>query len=616
MILAMFRKPKVYWATPLTLLLAFSTGVLLSLLHHLFYRHLDGSVAPTGEYHSMIGKVSKQQFNLAVGNALAFSVQSMFSLAVTISYEQVFWRALTTAKAGARLGDIDTAFSVLQDILGLFSTSLWRLKSMLFPMAVIFWLVLFMTILAWGSYSVSTTVPQFDFMNLNFANLVAPKGTFFEYNGPSKLVQRVAAATAAQGTILPIEPPALNASWSIDFWGPSIHCDYLSDSERAVVLRNYGSYLQTGGRAPFSYFSWASTKSILPFFNDTVLLSLSNTSTPIYPAATIIAFIEDDQLLSEFFSTHWKNAPVNANGGWLQMLKNMTTIRCDLFNSSYVLNFQYRDGNQVIGISKANTSQDIPILADANFTFPAGSRDTWNVTPCEISNYPAPICFDPMEAQRASYMGIMDAFNVLLVGWVNMGFQRTHTLITQTVLTDTIELQFLSNEAAVHTVFGNSTNFRSGPINRPLGSRGRLIDALEQLFENITISMLSEKYLLSDYSSPYSPPSLVNVTFETYHSIYTYDITTLWLAYGLGILFAGITVAIGFVAMWLNGVAYDAKFSTVLRMSRVDIGSMIIGQNKRAKRRNSKADSGGKPLPKSLAKAIIDIKSAPENGSM
>lgn len=132
-------KNKIYWVTPLTVILAFFAGILLSLVHHLFYKHLHGSVAPTGEYHSIIGKVSKQQVNLAVGNPLAFLVQSTFALAVTVSYVQVFWRALKTARAGARLSDVDTAFSVLQDILGLFKASLWRVQSILFPMAVIFW---------------------------------------------------------------------------------------------------------------------------------------------------------------------------------------------------------------------------------------------------------------------------------------------------------------------------------------------------------------------------------------------------------------------------------------------------------------------------------------------
>ncbi|KAF7877171.1 hypothetical protein EAF04_000856 [Stromatinia cepivora] len=111
----MFRN-EIYWVTPLTIILAFSGGVLLSLVHHLFYSHLDGSVAPTGEYHSIFRKVSRQQFNLAVGNALASLAQSIPSLAATVSYMQVLWRALTTARAGARLADIDNAFSVTRRV--------------------------------------------------------------------------------------------------------------------------------------------------------------------------------------------------------------------------------------------------------------------------------------------------------------------------------------------------------------------------------------------------------------------------------------------------------------------------------------------------------------------
>jgi|ERR1700722_1774290 hypothetical protein len=135
----MAQQRRIYWVTPATIMLAFSAGVLLALGHHLFYRHLAGSVAPPGEYHLPLGKVSKQQVNFAVGTAFAFLVKSMLALAVTASYMQVFWRTLKTAEKGARLADVDTAFSVMQDILRLFKASVWRRHPLLLPMAVIFW---------------------------------------------------------------------------------------------------------------------------------------------------------------------------------------------------------------------------------------------------------------------------------------------------------------------------------------------------------------------------------------------------------------------------------------------------------------------------------------------
>ena len=45
------------------------------------------------------------------------------------------------------------------------------------------------------------------------------------FNGPTTITTRIAAATASQGQILPMEIPAPNASYTINFLAPSISCD-------------------------------------------------------------------------------------------------------------------------------------------------------------------------------------------------------------------------------------------------------------------------------------------------------------------------------------------------------------------------------------------------------
>lgn len=46
----------------------------------------------------------------------------------------------------------------------------------------------------------------------------------YKYTGPQLAVKQIAAAVAAQGSILGISPPALNASWTLPFAGPSLQC--------------------------------------------------------------------------------------------------------------------------------------------------------------------------------------------------------------------------------------------------------------------------------------------------------------------------------------------------------------------------------------------------------
>ena len=48
-----------------------------------------------------------------------------------------------------------------------------------------------------------------------------------------------------------------------------------------------------------------------------------------------------------------------------------------------------------------------------------------------------------------------------------------------------------------------------------------------------------------NYSSPFAPPQLVNVSLETYQNIYTYDRVTLWIAYGLSLFLTTLAVIAG-----------------------------------------------------------------------
>ena len=99
------------------------------------------------------------------------------------------------------------------------------------------------------------------------------------------------------------------------------------------------------------------------------------------------------------------------------------------------------------------------------------------------------------------------------------------------------------------------------------------------------------------------------MTYEIYRNVYTYDSVTLWIAYGLAIFFTALAVVIGSRAMWFNRVAYDANFSTVLRTSW--IRSTIAEHDEGAEGLGCcDGDDGSRPLPKSLARAIVIMTAA------
>jgi len=96
----------------------------------------------------------------------------------------------------------------------------------------------------------------------------------------------------------------------------------------------------------------------------------------------------------------------------------------------------------------------------------------------------------------------------------------------------------------------------------------------------------------------------VNVTTITYHNLYVYSASILWLAYGIAFLIATITVVAGCVAIFSSDVSYSSSFSTVLRTTSHAYVSKKISKEHAM---------GQDPLPKYLAEATITFDYANED---
>ncbi|KAK5701853.1 hypothetical protein LTR97_004671 [Elasticomyces elasticus] len=619
---------RIYWKTPTTVWVAFATGILLACGHHIFYTKLDRTRASTGNFDLRFGKISKQQLNISIGTALAFLVKAMLTSAVSVSYVQLFWHAMKRSRKALPLPEVDNAFYALQDMLGIFHRALWQRYPLLILLALIFWLLAIPSVITAGTLSVQpaldtplptsmVSVPDFDFVNFNFAEMFrgasSPGGTGSMYIGPSLLAQKVAAATAAEGKILSITPPAPNSSWTLDFWGPSLRCDDVAAPLRRAILNNYGAALSMQPSnssdciANGAYVSWVSqgleTPEILPYVDygngewyPQGYPEPNGTAQPLFVAI-------DGRDMPDNCS----NASIQASGGWSSVFRHMTLLRCDLVNTSYEVAFQYTNGFQDVTVSKNSTSQDNIVIPQRSDVFlPYGPFDTWGNATCppgEPTQEDA-WCINQTNFKELSYTGIADAFNNLIIG------ESSPAAVTGTDIPVEHTVLMLTKELAVLSGYDGDQDEPQPPaIGRsvfPLrGSLGPLSRALEQLFENITISMLSEPYLLPNHSSPFAPPRYKKVTFTTYHNIYVYDPITLWTAYGIAILLTAIAVGTGTYALWTNGVAYDTNFSTVLRTSR--LSKRLKGVDEELAGEDGQDDDGSRPLPDCLANATIII---------
>ncbi|KAJ9265596.1 hypothetical protein DTO195F2_1635 [Paecilomyces variotii] len=191
-----------------------------------------------------------------------------------------------------------------------------------------------------------------------------------------------------------------------------------------------------------------------------------------------------------------------------------------------------------------------------------------------------------------AYQSVMESFNRLLVGSISYSFLGTadslsgvyqtapNTSVLSTALSETPELSFLNGDGST-----------SVPNTQSLS------DAIEHMFQNITVSLMSLSQLQPDYSSPYAP-SDTNVTIIENRNTYAYSRAILWITYGIAIFLTLLSVLLGMLANRANHGSYSSTFSTIMRTTRNATLSSEIRLS----------DCSGKdPLPEYVSDATISF---------
>ncbi|KAF7193881.1 hypothetical protein HII31_04771 [Pseudocercospora fuligena] len=507
------------------------------------------------------------------------------------------------------------------------------------------------------------TVPMADFESLKFfapgqSNTftgLASVDTVF-YNGPTYMVERIAHSVATGGTILPISPSSPNASWSLDFNGPALRCSNVNATLQALMQTNIlNAYRGNSCQQPYNYLAWTAANGsptpsegiasnedpfgnhAVPFSATTPFAMNQGTLGPLlYDAvgakgnATTNGTANATQVATIYLAAIPKfkyrelgscdaNPNITAeqvNDEFGRYFVNSTILECQLWNTSYHTNFTYVDGQQSIDITTSERGEDSSVDTLAGFymngDYPKCAGLNVDYEGCNVDRY---------TLQRLSFQAILDAFGRVFVGTVLDGQQSkyggtytTDTKVMSTVLLDTKELSFLrtpSNwanaaETGTYTHLGSTDNMPSLYDWTAEPSQKSLKDTIEQLFQNITISMLSSENFQPNRSSPFAP-ALVNVTSRIYQNVYEYSAVKLWLAYGIAIGFTLLGVIFGLIAIITNGASYSDDFSTILRTARYACLSKEVNY----------CDSDGRdPLPRYLSDTTVVFaggKSAPKH---
>lgn len=242
-------------------------------------------------------------------------------------------------------------------------------------------------------------------------------------------------------------------------------------------------------------------------------------------------------------------------------LREMMLLNCSLWNSTYVVTSR-NDGQQHIRtdhMQPRNNVTVVPLYGAASW--PAGLHDN---TP-----------------EVKSYLAIMQVLGDLLVGslwWDGSLYKTDRTRVFETNLAFTEEL------FPAYAMYTNSSV--------PLQGLRPLATVMEELFQNITLSLLSVPNLLA----PQSTNTTVTVT--STHNVYRYDAMRLWTAYGAALAAALLAAVIGLTSLVKAGASYSNRFSTVVRVSRDQSLAFTIDHQ----------DRGGQdPLPDYIGKARFSV---------
>ena len=362
-------------------------------------------------------------------------------------------------------------------------------------------------------------VPNVDFLSLNFASMPELQGLapWFVYSGPRYAVDKVVRATAVQGTILPISAPAINSSWTLEFPGPSLTCIDLQGATLDAIIENVQSSISAESCPSYGYIAWTPTSdsAYLPFMKANGVYTLQ--------PGTLGAgrFDPDSSNISDVATIYVATFPGMTDEltdtRCDEQFSNAAVIQCALFNVSYHASFNFVNGAQTVNITndRSQTNEVTPLdsLAGADGpladVYPNGSYVEY-----PNGSYITSAGFNTTEVQILAYQSIMDSLGKILVGTIwdisesGGALQISNTTVLSTILSNTLELQnltlypqgnattwltlqqYIAFKERAGTLYWNGIDvIESASYTKPLRQ------ALEELFQNITISLMTSAFL-------------------------------------------------------------------------------------------------------------------------
>ncbi|KAH8883165.1 hypothetical protein GQ53DRAFT_732685 [Thozetella sp. PMI_491] len=518
----------VSWQFPASVVTLFVASFTLALGHHLYYSSLEDTI---------VLSESQQSWATRIGTGFAFITKTGLTISVGIAGTQQLWRTLR--HKAVSIDGIDGMFSVMSDPTALFKPGVLAHAKTLCLFALVSWFIPLMAVVAPSALSVKPRLgSNVTAMPVQTINMTDPSHWFTSsgpgyIHSPSIEVQRLFTAAYASNAIKP--QPALfpNSSYDLQFWGPSYACQNLSDTiatqnERTWTSPNYTSLqdvwdheignLLFGGRAATSISPYVYAAKAPEYLNNMIMIFAAGVNS------------------------QWGGRP-----------QGSTNLTCQMYNTSYDITVNFDNGFQTI---RENSVKRF-------------ARMDWNRT-VGFNALTSPA--KGADASVVSFWVTHMLFKNLLGGNITIGADGT---LLSSANTDTLDV-LQSGVSDCPEMWNNtlvtqsSVQWNTRQFGCPAGS---MAHAIEQLSRNFTYSLLTFPYWVDTYNT-----SSV-VTISTPQNVFVYNKWTLWSAYLTGLAVTLVCIAFGTLALFDNGVASSATFSSILFTTRnADLDTLGVGQ--------------------------------------
>lgn len=160
-----------------------------------------------------------------------------------------------------------------------------------------------------------------------------------QFLGPRTIVSRLSTATAAEGQILSIQPPFINSTYSLEFYGPAVQCSEPNSTVATIIhdlrLDSVQSFQGNLVEDANYYFAFVPNLSNYP-----------NSSVPddgIKPFVSVR--LQKPELASNQLWMAYSRYVIDPNG--TRSIEDHYSV-CQLYNASYSINLSFAEGAQII----------------------------------------------------------------------------------------------------------------------------------------------------------------------------------------------------------------------------------------------------------------------------